>query len=112
MAFNLWDLERYGVLSFSYKIPDNVPVCVKVETRFGDWITLGGTQKSQCEGAIAKDFISLLADNQWHEADINVREAVNSLLLAVKYLEALQFTIDHPLSENNVFWLDDLRVEK
>lgn len=113
-GLDLWDIRRFGRIKFSYKIPsplpEKVPVCLKVQTRFNDWITVAGVFPDQCDGAAGRPAYSLIADNQWHEADIRAAEAVRSVLPAIKYLQGVRFTIDHPAAENNLFWIDDFRV--
>jgi len=110
IEFNLWNLEKYEILSFSYKIPKKTPVCVKVKTRFNDWLCLGGTMASQCRDINGDTFIRLIDDNQWHEIDINVNNLVKSVLPALNYLLEFQFTIDQAFNEKNFFWIDDFRI--
>jgi vancomycin resistance protein VanJ len=111
IKFDNWNFEKYSVIGFSYRIPEKTPVCVKVQTEFGDWLCLAGTIESQCTGAKPMNFVHLFDDNQWHQVTIDTRELVKSLLPALKTLAEVQFTIDRSSQEYNYFWIDDFVIK-
>ena len=110
IKFNLWALNDYKIVSFSYRIPAHVPVGLRVKTRFNDWIYLGGTPASQCTDIKSKNLIRLIDDDKWHEIEIDVKSLVGSVLPALKYLKEIQFYIHENRYEGDKFWIDDFRI--
>ncbi len=96
-----WRLEFYPMMSFAYKIPEGTSVGIRFRTLYNDWIDLKETP-----------VFDLIADNNWHEININVEKSIQSVLPALTYLKEFQFYIKDNPEQNNTFWLDDLKISR
>lgn len=112
VAANLdnWNLSNYSTVSFSYRIPVDTPVALRVRTRFDDLICLGGTENAECPDSKVNSLVNLVNDDQWHEIDIDVKGLVGGVLPALKYLKEFHFYIHENRHLGDKFWIDDFRV--
>ncbi|MDE2028042.1 MAG: hypothetical protein KGJ11_05845, partial [Candidatus Omnitrophica bacterium] len=86
-----WSLKAFPLMSFAYRIPKGTPVGMRVQSRFGDWICLGGTHEYQCSGNASPKPVSLIDDGQWHEITVDVHQVVTALLANLDDLSEFQF---------------------
>jgi len=63
----LWNLRVNPGVSFSYRIPKDTSVALRVKTQFDDWICLGGVKNVQCPDNKVKSLVHLIDDDEWHE---------------------------------------------
>ena len=105
-----WNLADDPKVSFSYRIPADVPVSLRVRTRFDDLICLGGTESAECSGNKAKSLVALADDDDWHEIDIDVGSLIAEVLPDLKHLQEFQFYINESSDLEDKFWIDDFRV--
>lgn len=105
-----WNLADDPKVSFSYRIPADVPVSLRVRTRFDDLICLGGTESAECSGNKAKSLVALADDDEWHEIDIDVGSLIAEVLPALKHLQEFQFYVNESSDLEDKFWIDDFRV--
>jgi endonuclease/exonuclease/phosphatase family metal-dependent hydrolase len=112
VKFNLWAFEVYPVVRFFYRIPAGVGVCFKVKTRFDDWIALAGVSPKACDGVMPQGFVELTADDQWHEAVIDVEAPIRSILSGIRHLDELMFTIKEPVEGNSFFWIQEFGIKR
>lgn len=105
-----WNLADHSNISFSYRIPKDTPVALRVKTRFDDLICLGGTTNSQCPDTIVKHPVNLIDDDEWHEVNLNVGGYVREILPELKYMKEFQFYIHENRHLGDKFWIDDFRV--
>jgi len=110
IQFKLWRMLNYPVVSFSYRIPKESLVSLRVKTYFDDWICLGGTKTAHCSDKQVNSPVILIDDDEWHEIDIVVGDLVKELLPAMKYLKEFQFNLHENWSLDNKFWIDDFRI--
>jgi len=106
----LWNLPVNPGVSFSYRIPKDTSVALRVKTRFDDWICLGGVKNVQCPDNKVKSLVHLIDDDEWHEIDIDVKALVKEILPALIYLQEFQFYIHENRHLGDKFWIDDFRV--
>ncbi len=105
-----WYLSRFPIVSFSYRIPQNTPVGIRVQTDYGDWLCLGGTSTATCGTAYAQKTISLIDDGQWHDIQFNAAEVVHSRLPRIQQLKAFQFYTNGNAKKGQSFFLDNFRI--
>jgi len=111
VGFDLWDIETGGVVRFFYRIPQKTEVCLSVKTQFDDWIALAGVAPDVCEGVMPDGFVRLEADDQWHEAVIDVKTMVRSILASLRYLDEFVFTLSDPGGDKaQVFWIQEFMI--
>lgn len=112
LAINLdvWNLEKFPMLSFAYKIPEGVPVGIAVKTMFDDWVLLGGTGEYKSGDYLVKNLYKLADDNQWHTISINVKDDMQKILPMVNSLKEFQFYTYKNAKKNDMFWVDEFRI--
>lgn len=107
-----WNLEGYPHLNFAYRMPPGTPVGIKVKSRYGDWICLGGAPKAKCSEAVAPKALTLQDDGEWHEANLNIKESVQSLLPGVVDIISFQFYTNSNATPEDIFWIDEFKIMK
>ena len=107
-----WDIDEYPRVSFAYRIPTETPVGMRIQTRFGDWICVGGTPQYQCVDTLAKESLPLVNDGEWHEIDVNIQASARSVLGKIKRLRVFQFYTNGNAKKGDCFWFDDFKVRK
>ena len=110
LSIDPWPLEQYPMLSFSYNIPSGAPVGLKVQTKFDDWICLGGTVSYRCSGVEIPQAEPLIDDGQWHEVSFNIKQMVQGKLPGVDQLTAIQFFLNDDTRGTGQFWIDDFKI--
>lgn len=110
IGLGTWNLTDDPKVSFSYRIPAGTPVSLHVKTRFDDQICLGGTKNFQCQDTKVKDPVHLIADDEWHEIDIDAGALVGEILPSLQHLKDFQFYLHGNGQEEDRFWIDDFRV--
>lgn len=98
IQLDFWNLEIYPIASFIYMIPEGIGLDMRVKTIYNDWVDLKETH--------------LIADGKWHEAYIDVRAIVKSILPAVKYLTGFQFYIPGDGHQRDIYWIDDFKIRR
>jgi len=98
VKFELWNIEAYPIVSFSYMVLDGIPLEVRVKTIYNDWINL-------------KD-AHLINDGKWHEIHIDVRTVIKGVLPAVKYITEFQFYIPQKGYQKDSFWINDFKMRR
>ncbi|VAX37418.1 hypothetical protein MNBD_UNCLBAC01-932 [hydrothermal vent metagenome] len=109
--FDNWNIDQYSLLSFAYRIPKGASLGIRVKTKFGDWVCLGGTATYSCEGGGPKSKYKLIDDGEWHEIDMNIKYSVRNILAKIKRLTAFQLHI-HGSADTGHFWIDDFRIKQ
>lgn len=110
VQLEVWNIASYPILSFSYKIPSETPVAMRVQTSFDDWICLGGTKSNQCSSTVVVNPTLLVADGNWHELQIDVKAAVETILPGMKVLKNFEFFIPNTQLVDDQFWIDDFKI--
>ena len=54
----------------------------------------------------------LIADGQWHEAQIDAKKIVGSVLPGINRLSNFQFYTDGNAQKSDQFWIDDFKIKK
>ena len=112
ISFDVWSLNDFSFLNFSYVIPSGTPVGMRVKTDFGDWVCIGGTASYRCEGNQAKESFLLLDDGQKHEAKMDARLIVQSLLSGINRLKEFQFYTQNNAQHEQRFWIDEFDISR
>lgn len=107
-----WDLAQHPVLRFAYKIPRGIPIGLRCQTQFGDWVALGGTPGEPSDTAPAGGAPLLIDDGQWHEALIDVAGVIHRVLPGVQIVTGFQFSAAQEAGAARHFWIDEFRVGK
>ncbi len=108
-----WDIDRYPLLRFVYRIPEGVPVAVCV-TPFeapgrAAGFVLGGTSGCSRAGYAYLDACNLVDDGGWHEITVDVRR-VREVEPEVRLLRRFMLWTDWQQDSGQQFWLDDLAI--
>lgn len=101
IKFDIWDFENYPIVSFSYRIPEEVRIRMRAKTIYDDWIALDKTREN-----------GLIDDGKWHEIRINAGLIVKSALPALKYLTEFQFYTGEGSGQKDAFWIDDFKITR
>ena len=113
MAPGAWEIDRYPIVRFSYRIPKGVPVgiCVQPFTAPGlpKGVLLGGTDSRVTGGLVEVDTVGLSDDGQWHEATVDLRK-VRRAAKGLKYLYRFMFSTNWRKDEGQEFWYDDFSI--
>ncbi|MGD9496880.1 MAG: right-handed parallel beta-helix repeat-containing protein [Armatimonadota bacterium] len=107
-----WDIDRYPLIRFAYRIPPGVPVGIEVRQfpapdRAGIF-TLGGTITRE-RRAPDLDACTLIDDGQWHEITVDVRTA-RQADPELQYLRQFMFWCNWREDQGQEFWLDDFAI--
>jgi len=109
-----WDIDRFPVVKFAYRIPPGVPVGVCIHAfksaKVGRGaVCIGGSPA--CESGSTPDLkhLTLKDDNQWHEAEFDAR-LIRQLYPDVKLLQTFRFYTNANGKKDDEFWFDNLRI--
>ncbi len=107
-----WDIDRYPLVRFSYRIPEGVPVGIEVRQFPAPdrpaAFTLGGTA-TRASRAADLDVWTLIDDGRWHEITIDVR-AAREVYPELQYLRQFMFWCDWRDDRGQEFWFDDFAI--
>ncbi|MCE5237616.1 right-handed parallel beta-helix repeat-containing protein [bacterium] len=110
-----WDLDRFPMVRFSYRIPPGVPVGIRLDAmqseQRGSVMYVGGTTSRNNGGCPDLDRVKLMDDDQWHEATVDVRW-LREAYPGVKLLRTFWFYTNANGKKGQQFWLDDFRIER
>jgi len=108
LAWDAWNIDNYQQVSFAYKAWPGTPIAIRVKTQFDDWICIAQTADAVCEGTESPKKILLMADNQWHNVTVDIRDIVRSSLKSLKYLKEWQWAV-FP-GGDNVVWIKEFLI--
>jgi len=108
-----WDVDRFPIVRFAYRIPEGVPVGVWVHafrsTRTGRGaVCVGGSPARAC-GDGDPACLELVDDDRWHEARFDARR-VRDVFPHVKLLQTFRFYTGGNGRQGQQFWFDDFRI--
>jgi len=110
-----WDLDRFPIVRFSYRIPPGVPVGLRLEAmaseQRGANVYVGGTANRANGGNPGHDRVKLVDDDQWHEATVDVR-CIRETFPGLKLLRTFWFYTNANGTKGQQFWFDDFRIER
>jgi hypothetical protein len=112
IAPGAWEIDAYPIIRFAYRIPPGVPVALCVETFEGvtprGWV-LGGTDAKDLGGYTEAPGPRLIDDNQWHEAEVDLR-AIRTVNPEAHYLRRFMFLCNWREDAGQEFRYDDFAV--
>lgn len=108
-----WDIDRFPLIKFSYRIPPGTPVGLRLdafptEKRGQGAMYIGGTQSRAQSNSDTKTY-TLIDDNQWHEITMDVR-TIREIYPEVKLLRTFYFYTNANGKQDQHFWLDDFTI--
>jgi len=110
-----WDLDRFPLVRFSYRIPPGVPVGLRLDAmqseQRGSVMYVGGTVSRHNGGCPDLDRVKLADDDQWREATVDVRW-LREVYPGVKLLRTFWFYTNGNGKKGQQFWFDDFRIER
>ncbi|MGE4565061.1 MAG: hypothetical protein AB7F32_09325 [Victivallaceae bacterium] len=111
-----WNIDRFPMVTFSYRIPKGVPVGVclypnsATGANAGEALYMGGSPALNPGTIRNLDRCKLIDDDQWHTATIDVR-AIREAYPEVNYLSRIRFfTAGNNGKAGDRYWLDDLVI--
>jgi len=87
-------------------------VGLRVLTRFGDWVCIGGTLQYQCPSTGSKEGVRLINDGQWHELRIDALSEVREVLPKLERASGFGFATRGNAGKDDGFWIDDFKIRK
>ena len=113
VAPGVWEIDRYPIIRFAYRIPPGVPVAVCVEPFEGTpgprgWV-LGGTDARSVGDYAEVSGPRLIDDDQWHDATVDLR-AIREATPEAVYLRRFMFRCDWRTDEGQEFRYDDFAI--
>lgn len=113
VAPGAWDLDRYPVIRFAYRIPPGVPVAFVVEPFTAPGVprgfVLAGSPAQNIGSYTDLNAYPLTDDGQWHEAVMDARR-VRDAHPDLRYLRMAMFHLNWREDQGQEFWLDDFRI--
>jgi len=109
-----WDIDRFPIVKFAYRIPPGVPVGVCVNafrsTKVGRGsVCIGGSPACEAGGTPNLKQLSLEDDGQWHEAEFDAR-LIRRIFPDVKLLQTFRFYTNANGKKGDEFWFDNFRI--
>ncbi len=113
IAPGVWDIDAYPIVRFAYRIPEGVPVVLFFEAFDGapgpgGWV-LGGTEAQNVPGYTEAAGPTLIDDNQWHEAEVDLR-AIREVTPEARYLRRFMFRCNWREDHGQQFRFDDFAI--
>lgn len=110
----LWEIDRFPVVRFAYRIPKGVPVgawldCFDTEEHGAGRVCVGGSPARASGGSKDLNKYQLIDDNRWHTVVMDAR-VVRDAFPGVKYLQAFQFYTHRNGAKGQEFWVDDFAI--
>ncbi len=113
MAPGVWDINRYPILRFDYRIPEGVPVALEFTTFTApdrpSGFTLGGTEARESRYDDL-DAYTLIDDGQWHTIEIDVRQ-MREAYPELEHLRQFIFYTNWQNDEGQEFWFDNFYIQ-
>lgn len=109
-----WNIDRFPLVRFSYRVPPGVPVGIWVEgfpleMRSTGMVCLGGSPARACGSSRDLKKVSLVDDGQWHEAVIDVR-AIREVYPEVRRLRTFYLLTRGNGKKGQEYWIDRFRI--
>ncbi len=112
IAPGAWDIDRYPLVRFDYRIPEGVPVAVEVTPFPGPdrprGFILGGTENRVTRNEVL-DLYELVDDGQWHTVTLDVRD-VREAYPELQYLRQFMFYTSWSDDAGQEFWFDNFAI--
>ncbi|MFP3904464.1 MAG: PKD domain-containing protein, partial [Armatimonadota bacterium] len=112
MAPGAWNIDKYPILSFDYRIPEGVPLALEVTTFQApdrpDGFVLGGTETRAARHEDLNEY-QLIDDGEWHTIEIDVRK-VREVHPELKHLRQFIFYTNWNSDEGQEFWFDNFYI--
>ncbi|MFO7946257.1 MAG: right-handed parallel beta-helix repeat-containing protein, partial [Armatimonadota bacterium] len=113
VAPGVWDIDKYPYLQLDYRIPEGVPVAIRVEPFDAEnmprGFLLGGTQNRNTGGFIDLGGEKLIDDGQWHSICVDVRD-VREEVPDLQYLYRAMMHCSWDKLEGAEFWYDNFAI--
>ncbi|MGI5820002.1 MAG: PKD domain-containing protein [Armatimonadota bacterium] len=112
IAPGAWDIDRYPIVRFDYRIPAGVPVAIEV-TPFGapgrpGGFILGGTE-TRATRHEDLDAYPLIDDGQWHTITLDVRR-VREVYPELQHLRQFMFYMNWREDAGQEMWFDEFEI--
>lgn len=109
-----WDIDRFPVVRFAYRIPEGVPVGVWVHafrssTVGRGMVCFGGSPACKSGNYADLGRLKLVDDGRWHEAEFDAR-LVREVFPNVKLLQTFRFYTIENGKKGDEFWFDHFRI--
>ncbi|MGQ9731959.1 MAG: hypothetical protein ACUVX8_11900, partial [Candidatus Zipacnadales bacterium] len=109
-----WNIDRFPTVRFAYRIPPHVPVAVWIHafksTNHGQGaVCMGGTATRDVGRYRDLGCLTLIDDDQWHEAEIDVRR-IREVFPDVTLLQMLRFYTNGNGRHGHQYWFDYFRI--
>ena len=109
-----WDIERFPLVKFAYRVPPGVPVGVWLgafrSTSVGrGMVCVGGSRARNSGGYSDLGRLDLVDDDRWHEAQFDAR-LVRKVFPDVKLLQTFRFYTNGNGKQGQQFWFDNFRI--
>ncbi len=113
VAPGVWEIDRYPILRFAYRIAAGTPVAICVEQFEGapgprGWI-IGGTDSAATGDYVVLDGPRLSDDDQWHEATVDLR-TIREAAPEATYLRRFMFYCNWREDAGQQFRFDDFAI--
>lgn len=109
-----WDVDRFPIVRFAYRIPEGVPVGVWVHafrssTVGRGMVCIGGSPDRKSGNYSDLNRLDLVDDGRWHEAEFDAR-LVREVFPNVKLLQTFRFYTIENGKKGDEFWFDDFCI--
>jgi hypothetical protein len=110
----VWELDRYRVVRFAYRIPQGVPVgvwldCFDTEKYGAGSVCVGGTSARRSGGSKDLNKYRLIDDNRWHTITLDAG-VIRDVFPGVRHLQRFQFYTHRNGRKGQEFWIDDFAI--
>jgi hypothetical protein len=109
-----WDIDRFPIVRFAYRVPKGVPVGVWVDafrsTQLGRGTVCVGKSPAHDPGPYSDlKQLALMDDDHCHEAEFDAR-LVRNVFPDVKLLQSFRFYTNENGKQGQEFWFDNFRI--
>ena len=109
---DIWRIERFPQLSFAYRIPQGLPITVRVKTKFNQWVCIAKTSSAPCQELQGNPVPILIDDDDWHEFHVDVNQFIKSILSKIKLLKSIEFHFPYNRHTGEFILVDDFCIFK
>ena len=109
-----WNIDRFPIVRFSYRIPEDVPVGVWVDafrsTHVGrGTVCVGGSSARKSGSYSDLKQLDLTDDDRWHDAEFDAR-LIRKVFPDVKLLQTFRFYTNQNGKKDQEFWFDNFQI--
>lgn len=110
-----WDIDRFPLVKFAYRIPPKTPVGLRLDAfpsqKRGDGAMYVGGTATRASSRLDTKTYTMTDDDQWHVITIDVRQ-IRAIWPEVKLLRTFWLYTQGNAKKGQEFWIDEFQIEQ